>query len=182
MGVIVVTGIPGVGKTTVMKQAAEGIDIKFVTFGSVMIDIAKEMGLVKDRDEMRKLTLEQQKDLQIRSAEKVASMGDVILDTHCTVKTPKGYMPGLPEWVLKKLNPTAIVVVEADPDEIFNRRAKDSTRNRDPDSEEEIAEHQQINRAAAMSYATLTGATVKIVFNHDDAIDEAVKQAEPVVK
>lgn len=182
MGVIVVTGIPGVGKTTVMKQAAEGIDIKFVTFGSVMIDIAKEMGLVKDRDEMRKLTLEQQKDLQIRSAEKVASMGDVILDTHCTVKTPKGYMPGLPEWVLKKLKPTAIVVVEADPDEIFNRRAKDSTRNRDPDSEEEIAEHQQINRAAAMSYATLTGATVKIVFNHDDAIDEAVKQAEPVVK
>ncbi len=182
MGVIVVTGIPGVGKTTVMKQAAEGIDIEFVTFGSVMIDIAKEMGLVKDRDEMRKLTLEQQKDLQIRSAEKVASMGDVILDTHCTVKTPKGYMPGLPEWVLKKLKPTAIVVVEADPDEIFNRRAKDATRNRDPDSEEEIAEHQQINRAAAMSYATLTGATVKIVFNHDDAIDEAVKQAEPVVK
>jgi len=182
MGVIVVTGIPGVGKTTVMKQAAEGIDIKFVTFGSVMIDIAKEIGLVKDRDEMRKLTLDQQKDLQIRSAEKVASMGDVILDTHCTVKTPKGYMPGLPEWVLKKLKPTAIVVVEADPDEIFNRRAKDATRNRDPDSEEEIAEHQQINRAAAMSYATLTGATVKIVFNHDDAIDEAVKQAEPVVK
>jgi adenylate kinase len=182
MGVIVVTGIPGVGKTTVMKQATEGLDIEFVTFGSVMIDIAKEMGLVKDRDEMRKLTLEQQKDLQIHSAEKVASMGDVILDTHCTVKTPKGYMPGLPEWVLKKLKPTAIVVVEADPDEIFNRRAKDATRNRDPDSEEEIAEHQQINRAAAMSYATLTGATVKIVFNHDDAIDEAVKQAEPVVK
>ena len=182
MGVIVVTGIPGVGKTTVMKQAAEGLDIKFVTFGSVMIDIAKEMGLVKDRDEMRKLTLEQQKDLQIHSAEKVASMGDVILDTHCTVKTPKGYMPGLPEWVLKKLKPTAIVVVEADSKEIFNRRAKDVTRNRDPDSEEEIAEHQQINRAAAMSYATLTGATVKIVFNHDGAIDEAVKQAEPVVK
>jgi len=182
MGVIVVTGIPGVGKTTVMKRAAEGLDMKFVTFGTVMIDIAKEMGLVKDRDEMRKLTLEQQKELQIRSAEKVASMGNVILDTHCTVKTPKGYMPGLPEWVLKKLKPTAIVVVEADPDEIYNRRAKDATRNRDPDSIEQIAEHQQINRAAAMAYATLTGATVKIVYNHDDAIDEAVKQAEPVVK
>ncbi len=182
MGVIVVTGIPGVGKTTVMKRAAEGLDMKFVTFGTVMIDIAKEMGLVKDRDEMRKLTLEQQKELQIRSAEKVASMGNVILDTHCTVKTPKGYMPGLPEWVLKKLKPTAIVVVEADPDEIYSRRAKDATRNRDPDSIEQIAEHQQINRAAAMAYATLTGATVKIVYNHDDAIDEAVKQAEPVVK
>ena len=180
MGVIVVTGIPGVGKTTVMKKAAEGIDIEFVTFGTVMIEIAKEIGLVKDRDEMRTLTLGQQKDLQIKSAEKIARMGNVILDTHCTVKTPKGYMPGLPEWVIKKLNPTAIVVVEADPKEIYNRRAGDPTRNRDPDTKEQIEEHQMINRAAAMSYATLSGATVKIVYNHDNAVDDAVKQTAPV--
>jgi adenylate kinase len=182
MGVIVVTGIPGVGKTTVMQKAAEGMDVKFVTFGTVMIDIAKEMKLVKDRDEMRKLTLEQQKKLQIKSAEKVASMGNVILDTHCTVKTPKGYMPGLPEWVVKKINPTAIVVVEADPEEIYNRRANDPSRKRDSDTKEQIAEHQQINRAAAMAYAALSGATVKIVFNHDNKLDDAVKQAAPVLK
>lgn len=182
MGIIVVTGIPGVGKTTVMKNAAEGMDIKFVTFGTVMVEIAKEMGFVKDRDEMRKLTLEQQKELQIKSAEKVASMGNVILDTHCTIKTPKGYMPGLPEWVIKKLNPTAIVIVEADPEEIYNRRANDPTRNRDPDSKEQIAEHQMINRAVAMTYATMTGSTVKIVFNHDNAIDAAVKEVAPVLE
>ena len=182
MGVVVVTGIPGVGKTTVMKEAAEGIDIQFVTFGTVMEDIAIEMNLVKDRDEMRKLTLEQQKELQIKTAEKVAKMDNVIVDTHCTVKTPKGYMPGLPEWVIKKLNPTAIVVVEADPEEIYNRRSKDITRNRDPDSKEKIAEHQQMNRAAAMTYATLSGATVKIVFNHDNAIEDAVKDVAPVLK
>jgi adenylate kinase len=182
MSVIVVTGIPGVGKTTVMKKAAEGMDIEFVTFGTVMSDIAIKMGLVKERDEMRKLTLEQQKKLQIKSAEKVAKMANVILDTHCTVKTPKGYMPGLPEWVIKKLNPTAIVLVEADSEEIYNRRAGDPTRNRDPDTKEQIEEHQMMNRAAAMAYATLCGATVKIVFNHDNAIDDAVKQAVPVLK
>jgi adenylate kinase len=182
MGVIVVTGIPGVGKTTVMQKAAEGMDIQFVTFGTVMIDIAKELGLVKDRDEMRKLSLDQQKQLQIKTAEKIGKMKNVIVDTHCTVKTPKGYMPGLPEWVLRKLNPTSIVIVEADPKEIYNRRAKDTSRNRDPDSVEKIAEHQMINRAAAMAYATLTGATVKIVFNHDNALDAAVKEAEPVIK
>ena len=182
MGVIIVTGIPGVGKTTVMQKAAEGMDIQFVTFGTVMIDIAKEFGLVKDRDEMRKLTLDQQKQLQIKTAEKIGKMKNVIVDTHCTVKTPKGYMPGLPEWVLRKLNPTAIVIVEADPQEIFKRRAKDTTRNRDPDSVEKIAEHQMINRAAAMAYATLTGATVKIVVNHDNALDAAVKEAEPVIQ
>ncbi len=162
MGVIVVTGIPGVGKTTVMQKAAEGLDITFVTFGSVMSDIAMDLKLVKDRDEMRKLNLDQQKQLQIKTAEKVGKMKNVIVDTHCTVKTPKGYMPGLPEWVLRKLNPTAIVIVEADPQEIYNRRAKDTTRNRDPDSVEKIAEHQMMNRAAAMSYATLTGATNRL--------------------
>ena len=182
MGVIVVTGIPGVGKTTVMQKAAEGMDVEFVTFGTVMENIAKETSLIKDRDEMRKLTLEQQKKLQIKSAEKIAKMGNVILDTHCTVKTPKGYMPGLPEWVIKRINPTAIIIVEADPEEIYNRRAGDPTRNRDPDTVEQIAEHQMINRAAAMAYAALSGATVKIVFNHDNAIGDAVKQAAPVLK
>jgi len=182
MGVIVVTGIPGVGKTTVMQKAAEGMDIQFVTFGTVMFNVAQEQGLVQDRDDMRKLTLEQQKDLQIKTAERVANMGNVILDTHCTVKTPKGYMPGLPEWVVKKLNPTAIVVVEANADEIFNRRAGDPSRNRDPDTQDQINEHQMMNRAAAMAYAALTGSTVKIVFNHDDAIDDAVKQASPVLR
>jgi len=182
MGVIVVTGIPGVGKTTVMQKAAEGLDITFVTFGSIMSDIAKDLKLVKDRDEMRKLSLDQQKQLQIKTAEKIGKMRNVIVDTHCTVKTPKGYMPGLPEWVLRKLNPTAFIIVEADPQEIYNRRAKDTTRNRDPDSVEKIAEHQMINRATAMSYATLTGATVKIVFNHDNALDAAVKEAEPVIR
>ena len=165
-----------------MKRAAEGMDIQFVTFGTVMMDIAKEIGLVRDRDEMTKLSLKQQKDLQIKTAEKIAQMKNVIVDTHCTVKTPKGYMPGLPEWVIKKLSTTAIVVVEADPEEIYNRRANDTSRNRDPDPIEKIAEHQQINRAIAMAYAALSGATVKIVFNHDDAIDEAVKEAEPVLR
>ena len=182
MGVIVVTGIPGVGKTTVMKKAAKGMDIEFVTMGTVMFEIASKEGLVKDRDDMRKLSLEQQKDLQIKSAEKVASMENVILDTHCTIKTPKGYMPGLPEWVIKRLQPQTIVLVEADPEEIYNRRAKDTSRNRDPDSLELITDHQMINRAAAMSYGAISGATVKIVFNHDNALDDAVKQASPVLK
>jgi adenylate kinase len=180
MGIIVVTGIPGVGKTTVMQKAAEGIDIKFVTFGTVMIDIAMDLGLVRNRDEMRKLTLEDQKKLQIKTAERVSKMKNVIVDTHCTIKTPKGYMPGLPEDVVKKLKPNSIVLVEANPEEIFNRRKTDNTRNRDPDSIEIINEHQHMNRAIAMAYSAITGATVKIINNHDNAIDEAIKEAKPI--
>jgi len=182
MGVIVVTGIPGVGKTTVMQKAVEGMNIKFVTFGTVMIEVAKKLGWANDRDEMRKLSIEKQKELQMRTAEEVSKMGNVVVDTHCTIKTPQGYMPGLPEWVIKRLKPKAIVVVEADPEEIFRRREKDKTRKRDPDSIKEIEEHQQVNRAIAMAYSALTGAPVKIIKNHDNAIDEAVRQAEPILK
>lgn len=182
MGIIVVTGIPGVGKTTVMQKAAEGTDIKFVTFGTVMIDIAKELGLVRDRDEMRKLTLEDQKKLQIKTAERVSKIENVIVDTHCTIKTTKGYMPGLPEDVVKKLKPNNIILVEANPEEIFNRRKTDNTRNRDPDPVEKIKEHQHMNRAIAMAYSAITGATVKIINNNDNAIDEAIEEVKPILE
>ncbi|PKK86397.1 MAG: adenylate kinase [Thermoplasmata archaeon HGW-Thermoplasmata-1] len=181
MGAIVVTGIPGVGKTTVMQKAAEGMNIEFVTYGTEMFEVAKSMGLVKDRDEMRRLSPDVQKEVQKKAAENIAAKGNVILDTHCTIKTPKGYLPGLPRWVLEKLRPSVILLVEADPKEIYGRRLKDETRNRDPDSEEEIAEHQMMNRAAAMAYASLSGATVKIVFNHDNRLDDAVRDAAPVL-
>lgn len=182
MGAIVVTGVPGVGKTTVMNAAAEAAGSKIVVYGTEMLAVAQKRKLVVGRDEMRKLPPEVQRDIQKEAALRIAKMGDIIVDTHCTVKTPKGFLPGLPAWVLEALEPTAVVLVEADPKEIFRRRKKDETRVRDSDSEADIQRHQELNRAAAMAYATLTGATVKIVYNHDDKVDEAIQQILPVVK
>jgi adenylate kinase len=174
--------VPGVGKTTVMSAAAKAKGLKVVVYGSVMFEVARERGAVKDREEMRKLHPEVQREIQIAAATEIAMMGDVIVDTHCTVKTPKGFLPGLPAWVLQTLKPSTIVLVEAAPQEIWQRRQGDSSRSRDPDSVEDIARHQEINRGAAMAYATLTGATVKIVFNHDKQVDQAIEQILPVVQ
>lgn len=182
MGAIVVTGVPGVGKTTVMNAAAEAKKLKVVVYGTVMFDLAqKEFGL-KSRDEMRKMPSENQKKIQRKAAESIQKMGDVIVDTHCTVKTPKGYLPGLPAWVLEALNPSVIVLVEADSREIYMRRERDKGRDRDAEPIESIELHQELNRAAAMAYATLTGATVKVVYNHDARLDEAIQQILPVVQ
>lgn len=181
MGAIVVTGVPGVGKTTVMNAAAQAKKLKVVVYGSVMFEEAQRHG-VKSRDDMRKLPPEKQREIQRHAAESIKKMGEVIVDTHCTVKTPKGYLPGLPAWVLEALKPSAIVLVEADAAEIFQRRLKDTSRDRDPEPVEMIDLHQQINRAAAMAYATLTGATVKVVYNHDDRVQEAIQQILPVVQ
>jgi adenylate kinase len=182
MGAIVVTGVPGVGKTTVMTAAAEAKGLKVVVYGSEMFRVAKARGFVKDRDEMRRLAPEVQREVQRAAAEAIATLGEVIVDTHCTVQTPKGFLPGLPAWVLEALKPSTIVLVEADPKEIHGRRSKDSTRARDADSEPMIQRHQELNRAAAMAYATLTGATVAIVYNHDGKVEDAIQQILPVVQ
>lgn len=182
MGAIIVTGIPGVGKTTVMDAAAKKASLRVVVFGTVMFEVAKSRGLVRDRDEMRRLPPATQKDIQREAARRIAAEGDVVVDTHCTVKTPKGYLPGLPAWVLEALQPSVIVLVEAHDAEILRRRQADATRKRDEDTLQAIAEHQDTNRRFAAAYATLTGATLQTIYNHDDGVDHAIAQLAPIMK
>jgi adenylate kinase len=181
MGAIIVTGIPGVGKTTVMEAAAKAANLRIAVYGSVMFEVATARGLARSRDEMRKLPAETQKQVQREAAARIAAMGSVIVDTHCSIKTPTGYLPGLPAWVLEALQPAVLVLVEARPEEIRARRQKDATRVRDEDSLEAIAEHQDVNRRFAAAAATLTGATVATVLNHDGRVEEAMAAILPIV-
>jgi adenylate kinase len=173
MGAIVITGVPGVGKSTVINAAAEASKLKVVVYGTEMFQLAKERGLVEHRDQMRALPPDTQRELQEAAAKRIAGMGDVIVDTHCTIKTPRGFLPGLPEWVAKGLDLRQVILVEADPAEIAARRAKDATRVRDEDQPASIDEHQRQNRYAAWAVATLTGATVATVLNRDGRVEDA---------
>ena len=99
----------------------------------------------------------------------------MIIDTHASVKTPKGYLAGLPEWVLRELMPDVIVLVETDEDQILARRLADETRARDMEGVRSIIEHQQFNRSIAAAYAMLTGCSIKIVTNADFLLDRAIE-------
>jgi adenylate kinase len=171
MGAIVITGVPGVGKSTVINAAAEASKLKVVVYGTEMFQLAKERGLVEHRDQMRTLPSETQRELQEAAAKRIAGMGDVIVDTHCTIKTPRGFLPGIPAWVAQALRPKQFILVEAPAKDIVARRNNDPTRARDPDSEEDIANHQAMNRSAALAVATLTGATVAFVHNRTGDVD-----------
>ncbi|CEG11803.1 Adenylate kinase [groundwater metagenome] len=180
---IVVTGIPGTGKTTVLEKAIAESEKKYahVNYGNVMFDEAKSKGLVKDRDEMRKLDPKIQKDIQKNAAKKIGKMENVIIDTHASILTPNGYLPGLPEWVLKEIMPNTIVILEASPEEISRRRSKDISRKRDAEDIGGIKEHQEMNRAIAMAYGVITGATIKIIQNHDNGLEEAAKNLSKIL-
>ncbi len=179
---VVVTGVPGVGKTTVIngameRLAAEGIPYKAVNFGTCMFEVAMKENLVSNRDEMRKLGKDVQKRLQQAAASEIAAMsGDsnIIIDTHSSVKTPGGFLAGLPEWVLRELMPDMIVLVETDPDQILTRRLGDASRIRDMEGFREIAEHQEFNRAISAAYAMYTGCTIKIVRNENFLLEKGI--------
>jgi adenylate kinase len=185
---VIVTGVPGVGKTTVVNGALkmleeEGITYKSLNFGTYMFEVAKKEGVVADRDEMRKLDRNVQKRLQKEAAREMArESGNVLIDTHASVKTPRGYLPGLPEWVLRELMPDIIVLVETDEDQILMRRLSDETRTRDMEGSKGIAEHQQFNRSIGASYAMLTGCTIQMVTNADHLLEQAIGDMASVLR
>ena len=78
--------------------------------------------------------------------------------------------------MLEELRPNQFVLIEADGDEIILRRINDTSRIRDVEKLKDINLHQQMNRAVSMAYAALTGATVQIIMNHDNRLDESVEE------
>jgi adenylate kinase len=185
MKVVVIAGIPGSGSTTVLSKVLEELDYMHVNYGDVMLEIAKSDGLVDNRDDLRKLSPDIQKEVQKNAAQSIrekSKQSNIIVDTHCTINTPSGFLPGLPKWVLDQLKPDMFILLEADGDEILKRRISDTTRNRDSERLKDIELHQEMNRAASMAYAVLTGATVKIIENHDNKVDEAVDEMVKTLK
>ncbi len=183
--VIVVTGVPGSGKSTVVGGALkelqkQGTVYKLMNYGDVMLELMKVREGIMHRDDMRKVPAERYRGIQKEAGKKIADTSKntpVLVDTHCLVKKPEGYYPGLPIWVLEELKPEVIILVEAGEDEIVKRRAKDATeRKRDADLLEEIKEHQQLNRAVAMAYSAISGAAVRVIQNRDQGLNRAVSE------
>ncbi|MBA4717986.1 MAG: adenylate kinase [Nitrosopumilus sp.] len=177
---IIMTGIPGVGKTTLLSKIVEiikshGKSVNVVSFGTMMFEIAKENGL-KDRDELRKLSVTEQQNLQKIVAEKIAALNDqiVIIDTHAFINSPEGYYPGLPEHVLKIIKPTNFVSVSAKSEEIYNRRMKDDTRNRDKITLINIKKELEYQSGMISACVVITGSPVRHILNNEGKVDEAV--------
>lgn len=175
-------GIPGVGKTTLLTKIVEilknnGKNVHMVSFGTLMFEVAKTNGLT-DRDELRKLPVSEQQHLQKVAAERIAAYNEeiVIIDTHAFINSPEGYYPGLPEHVLKIINPTNFVSVSAKPEEIYNRRMKDDTRNRDKITLPNIKKELDVQSGMISACAVITGAPVRYVLNGEGKIDEAASK------
>jgi len=182
---IVIVGIPGVGKTTVLSKLAEILKsrnktVTVVSFGTVMFEEAKKKG-IKDRDELRKLPMEEQQELQKIAGEVISKLNEnvVIIDTHAFISTPSGFYPGLPEYVLRIIKPANFISLSAKPEEIYNRRMADETRKRDTVTIDSIKKELAVQDAMLSACSVLSGSPMKPILNREGKVDEA---AESVIK
>ena len=178
---VIIVGIPGVGKTTVVSRVVEllkekNVKVSVSIFGTVMFDEAKKKG-VQNRDDLRKLSVKEQKELQSMAARTIASIADdvVIVDTHAFISTQEGFYPGLPHNVLEILNPDSFIMITARPEEIYNRRMTDTTRTRDIVSIDTIKKELDVTSAMLSTCSILCGSPIKMVLNTEGKVDEAAK-------
>jgi adenylate kinase len=186
--VIIVVGIPGVGKSTIISTATKtlqsrGIEIAHITFGTLMYDMAKSKGIYT-RDDIRGLAIDEQKELQRLTANAISSIKEpyVIVDTHLFINTVEGYYPGLPYDLLKIISPDHLVLISALPSDILSRRKNDLTRNRDVLGEQDIKNELNIAISMISACSILSGSPFTIIINEQDKVDKAAMTLSNLVK
>ncbi|HEY1247997.1 MAG TPA: adenylate kinase [Nitrososphaera sp.] len=184
---IVVVGIPGIGKTTVISRASELLrqankNTEIVVFGTLMFEESKKLG-VRNRDELRNLSITQQRTLQEMAAQKIHGMrADVLLiDTHLFIKTAEGFYPGVPMHLINALRPTHFVMIAADAQEILNRRNSDKTRQRDLATVKEIETELEISKIVVSCCSVISGSPFMIVINKENDMDTAAAAIASVI-
>jgi adenylate kinase len=181
MSVTLVSGVPGVGASTVAAEAVSELDDhRLFNFGDAMLEAAVAQGIAESRDELSGLSASERGALQRYAAGYVrdeASKGPVVVTTSFVVRLSDGYLPGLPDPVLHEMGPDRLVVVEAEPSTVAERREGDDYRDYPEPTESGIRFHQRMNRTAAFVYSARSSATVHHVPNEGGVEKGAEKLA-----
>ncbi len=178
--IIYVVGIPGVGKSSVLKKAQEKLkNFKIINFGDLVFEKVKDK--VKSRDEIvKKLKREEYLKIQIEVARELKGAAkNLIIDTHLTLYTPFGFYPGIHKFVAREIPPDLIIVITADPKEIYLRRIRDKNRQRGILDIEILKLWQDFEIFYATNIMYEYDSYLKIIENREGLLNEA---AEELVK
>ena len=183
-GRIIVAGIPGVGKTTILQELERisrerKVPLRVVNFGSVMNDLFKEKeGKQLHRDHMRRQEIDLQSRIQLQAARQIRRMPQretLVVDTHMFVRTKDGVWPGTPQKVLEVIAPDAIILIEAKPEEIARRRHQDMTRERETSTVADATADLEWSRYMASANAVIAGIPIQIITNNEGQQQQAAE-------
>jgi len=181
--IVMVVGVPGVGKTSVINEAKKYLkyEFKVINTGDIMFELAKEKYNINNRDEIRKkLTFEQQKEIQKEAIKRIKEMekeSDIILDTHLVIESYEGYITGMFREYAEILKPDGVAVIISDPDKIFVRRLKDiQIRGRDIENLKRIEIQQNLTIYFTTIFMFEYGTIVEVINNEEGLLEEAAKK------
>ncbi len=179
--ILVVTGTPGAGKTTVLS----GIHGKhtLLNIGTLMFEIAHERYKIKDRDEIRAMPPEDILKLRKMVLNRIKNMkGNIILDTHVTIRKGPRIVPGFSERELVNIGDIlGFIYIDADAKEIILRRTKDLNRRRDVEDIHDINDQRTINLGILSTLSAAMNMPIYLIKNKKGKLADAIKTANRVV-
>lgn len=187
---IIVMGLPGVGKTTVLKNLMQlNKKVSILNYGDLVFSFAKQKFKVSNRDRINLLPEEKHKELQrlaIKEIElinnKESRIGKIlILDTHAALKKPTGFMPGLSYELLSKIPIEVFIFIDAPTKEILARRERDVDRKRPTFVADDINSLREASLSMLNVYSAAIGKPYYVLINKEGKVDETVKELNRII-
>jgi adenylate kinase len=178
MQAVIVVGIPGAGKSTIIDSVTKDSKDTFVNIGNMMLDIGVKKGYFTDRDKIRYQSNDERKELIRDVFDEISKMeGNIIIDTHASMGAHGRYMPGLPCDVVAGIKDSlrALICIDAPTDKIILRRERDTTRHREVEGPESIDMQRMINISALSAISEEYNVPLFVLFNEEDKQDESIK-------
>ena len=171
MRTVLVTGVQGVGKSTVARLAALALGVEDWDYADLMMRVEPT---IRHKDDLRFIAWGDRVQVYRKVDNLLAELfwpGDgrdacVLLENHLSIVDQVG-MHTFPHEDVRRYNPVGLIVVEALPEDVLERRRTDDKRNRHIGSFVEVAEQQQINRREAALIGTLIDIPIVTVANND---------------
>lgn len=180
---MIVVGTEGAGKSSILGSLA---GMKIVSMGTEMLKLADKERGVEDRDKLRTLGL---KDIAKWRAvilkDLMAMEGDIILDTHTTIKFGMGYLPGLipSDFEMVKGSIVGLLYINANTTDIINRRLSDKTRVREGViSEDEVNTYKNIEVSLSSFASAYLNIPIYMIYNMEGRLAEAQEEAKAIVR
>lgn len=166
---VLITGVQGVGKSTLGRGSARALGIKSWDFADLMLQVASD---VSHKDDLALLSRAERDAIYRRVEVLLAEWfkpGDgnsecVLLENHLTI-IEDHRIRTFPHHNYHRYNVAGLVIVESEPISIHQRRLADQQRYRLPGSIDEIARQQACNRSEAASIAAYLSIPSMIIRN-----------------
>ncbi|MGR3440066.1 MAG: AAA family ATPase [Paracoccus sp. (in: a-proteobacteria)] len=179
----IVTGISGVGKTSLLKKVATAIPMQVLSASSLIRNsLAQTEEQNTPQDRLCARDIDDNQAAMLKAFKRYANPDTIliVLDAHVVVDTPNG-LTRVGSDVFREINADFVVFVKDEPRKIHTNRERDGSRSRPKRSVESLAKYQDIAIAAARDLSKDLSIPIYFVDGGDgNALSEILKNIQEI--